>query len=497
MPNQIALTHNLSVIQELAPSELWRWFAQICSIAHPSYHEEAMATYIVAWASSHGLVVWRDEVGNVIIKKPATDGMQNRTPIALQAHLDMVPQANAGTNHDFTKDPIIMQFSDDKAWIKATDTTLGADNGIGMASCLAVLSDESVVHPDIEVLLTMTEETGMVGAMGLQAGVLTAPIMVNTDTEEMGEIYVGCAGGMDADLALPVNYVDNNHGSAMSLTIKGLKGGHSGVDIHKNRANAIKLLGRVLAMLSRTCDFKVADIKGGSLRNAIARESTALLVMDEANKEQFLAKLPDIINDIKSEIGAAEPNLSITADTAEQPAQFIQNSQTLINLINVLPSGVVRYSDNIADVVETSLSFGVLGVANGKLVATLLIRSLTHVGKQGVISTLQSVADLASAKATFDGDYVGWNYDPNSAITSITSRLYADILGHEPTIKVIHAGLECGLIKKNYPDMDIVSIGPTIINAHSPDEAVNVASVAVYWQLLTDILKNSPIKEQR
>lgn len=494
MLNQNALNHNLSVVQDLAPSELWQWFAKICSIPHPSYHEEAIASHIVAWASSHRLTVWRDEIGNVIIKKPATDGMQNRTPIALQAHLDMVPQANTNTSHDFTKDPIIMRFSDDKAWIKATDTTLGADNGIGMASCLAVLSDETVAHPDIEVLLTMTEETGMVGAIGLQAGTLTAPIMVNTDTEEIGEIYVGCAGGVDADLALPVSHVDNDYDSAMSLTIKGLKGGHSGVDIHKNRANAIKLLGRVLAMLSRTCDFKVADIKGGSLRNAIARESVATLAINGADKEQFLATLSSIIKDIESEIGTAEPKLSITAQDTERPDTVIKNSQTVINLINVLPSGVVRYSDNIADVVETSLSFGVIGVANGELVATLLVRSLTQVGKQGVLSTLQSVADLVGAKAVFDGDYVGWNYDPSSVITPITARLYADILGHEPRIKVIHAGLECGLIKKDYPDMDIVSVGPTIINAHSPDEAVDVASVAVYWQLLTDILKNSPVK---
>ncbi|WP_066800579.1 aminoacyl-histidine dipeptidase [Moraxella oblonga] len=494
MLNQTALTHNLSVVQDLDASELWRWFAHICSIPHPSYHEEAIAMYIVDWAKSKHLTVWRDEVGNVIIKKPATIGMENRTPIALQAHLDMVPQANVDTHHDFTKDPIIMRFSDDKAWIKATNTTLGADNGIGMASCLAVLSDESVVHPDIEVLLTMTEETGMVGAIGLNAGVLTAPIMVNTDTEEIGEIYVGCAGGVDADVYLPLQYTDNVYDTALTLSITGLKGGHSGIDIHKNRANAIKIMGRVLAHLSRHCDFKIATIKGGSLRNAIARESVATLALHHANLDKFLQSLNAITHDLQTEIGVACPNLSICHVHADTPSQVIANTPTIINLINALPSGVVRYSDTIADVVETSLSFGVLAVANGELVATLLVRSLTQIGKNGVLSTLQSIADLAGAKAVFDGDYVGWNYDPNSVITPITARLYADILGHEPAIKVIHAGLECGLIKKNYPDMDIVSIGPTIVGAHSPDEAVDVASVAVYWQLLKDILKNSPIR---
>lgn len=256
MLNQNALNHNLSVIQDLAPSELWRWFAQICSIPHPSYHEEAIASHIVSWASSRRLTVWRDEIGNVIIKKPATVGMENRTPIALQAHLDMVPQANADTHHDFTKDPIIMRFSDDKAWIKATDTTLGADNGIGMASCLAVLSDETVAHPDIEVLLTMTEETGMVGAIGLQAGTLTAPIMINTDTEEIGEIYVGCAGGVDADLALPVRYVENGYDSAISLTVKGLKGGHSGVDIHKTEQMPLNCWGECWRLYRRRVTLK-------------------------------------------------------------------------------------------------------------------------------------------------------------------------------------------------------------------------------------------------
>lgn len=494
MLNQTALTHNLSIVQDLDAGELWRWFAHICSIPHPSHHEEEIATYIMDWAKSQNLTTWRDDVGNVIIKKPATKGMENRTPIALQAHLDMVPQANASTVHDFTKDPIIMRFSDDKAWIKATDTTLGADNGIGMASCLAVLSDETVAHPDIEVLLTMTEETGMVGAIGLKAGTLTAPIMINTDTEEIGEIYVGCAGGVDADLHLPIEYVDNPYDDAMTLTIKGLKGGHSGIDIHKNRGSAIKLLGRILADLSQTCDFALSAIKGGSLRNAIARESTATIAFRGADKDELLAQLTAIVHDVRTEIHLAEPNFTLTHAQADLPVQVIKQTRTTINLINALPSGVVRYSDSLPDVVETSLSFGVLDVVDSHVVATLLVRSLTQIGKQGVLTTLQSVADLAGTKAVFDGDYVGWEHDLQSKITPITARLYAEILGHEPAIKVMHAGLECGLVKVNYPDMDIVSIGPTIINAHSPDEAVDVASVAVYWRLLKDVLKNSPIK---
>lgn len=495
MPNQTALTHNLSLVRKLKPSLLWKWFATIASIPHPSHHEEALAQYIVNWATSQNLTVWRDDVGNVIIKKHATNGMQNRTPIALQAHLDMVPQANADIQHDFTKDPLVLQISADGKWLLATNTTLGADNGIGMASCLALLESD-LPHPELEVLLTMTEETGMDGAFGLQAGTLTAPIMINTDTEEIGEIYVGCAGGVNADVSLPLQYENHTYESAIQLSIKGLKGGHSGLDIHKNRGNAIKLMARLLAYLqAQNLEFLLADIKGGTLRNAIARESTAVLVYDSQDTK-FIAALEQGILDITNEIAISEPNVVISHQFVQLPSQVLDATSThkVIDLVNALPSGVVRYSDVMADTVETSLSFGVLCIKNDNLQATLLVRSLLETGKQAVCMTLKSVANLAGAVARFSGDYVGWNVDTKSKITPIASQLYAGILGQEPEIKVIHAGLECGLIKKNYPDMDIVSIGPTIKNAHSPDECVDIQSVDVYWQLLTQMVANSPVQ---
>ena len=499
MLTQTALDANLSVVKDLEPSLLWQWFATIASIAHPSHHEEALATYIVDWAKTQNLVVWRDEVGNIIIKKPASEGMQHRTPMVLQAHLDMVPQANVGVVHDFSKDPLTLRKSPDGKWLMATDTTLGADNGIGMASCLALLQSD-LPHPPLEVLLTMTEETGMVGAFGLQAGVLTAPIMINTDTEEIGEVYVGCAGGIDADVALPLQYVKNHYDGVLELVIKGLRGGHSGLDIHKNRGNAIKLMARLLASLLTTCQgqFALVDVAGGTLRNAIARESRAVIVFDTRYQDNIVSAIQKIASDISHEIAISEPKLTIAhqmMQTSIEEVLDIDSTTTAIHLINALPSGVIRFSDAVTDTVETSVSLGVASIQQGQLQATLLTRSLIETGKEAVCTLIESISTLAGATVEFSGDYVGWNVDTTSAITALTSKLYADILGREPDIKVIHAGLECGLIKKNYPEMDMVSIGPTIKNAHSPDECVDIESVEIYWRLLTQIVANSPMQQ--
>lgn len=483
-----ALNHNLAVVQDLEPKLLWRWFAQIASIPHPSHHEEQLANFIVDWASARHLEAWRDAVGNAIIKKPATAGMEACTPIALQAHLDMVPQANADTPHDFATEAIKLRLSEDRAWLMASNTTLGADNGIGMASCLAVLESDDIAHPALEVLLTMTEETGMTGVKGLAADTLTAPIMINTDTEEIGEIYVGCAGGIDGDVTLDIHTIVNPYQHAVRLSIKGLKGGHSGIDIHKNRGNAIKILARILAGIQG--DFGITALSGGTLRNAIARESQVVLCF---NDNAILTQIHSLIQLVKTE-QTAEDDLRIHLESVEKPCQVLDNhsGQQAVHLLNVLPSGVVRYSDHLEDTVETSVSLGVANTDEHQLRATLLIRSLTDVGKAGVMTTVDSVAKLAGASVDFDGDYVGWNFDPASAITAITAQCYEHILGAAPKIKVIHAGLECGLIKKNYPNMDIVSIGPTIKNAHSPDEMVNIDSVSTYWQLLIDVLAKAP-----
>lgn len=484
----------MSEISTLSPTLLWQWFDKVCSIPHPSYHEDELAEFIISWAKSKNLFVERDDAGNVLIRKPATAGMEGRQTIALQAHLDMVPQANAGTVHDFTKDSI--QPYIDGEWVKAKGTTLGADNGIGLASCMAVLESEDLVHPTVEVLLTMTEEAGMEGAIGLRPNWLTADIMVNTDTEENGEIYIGCAGGENVNVSLPIQFEPNTQDTALTITLKGLNGGHSGSDIHTNRVNAIKLFARILAEAKAVVPFQIADIQGGSVRNAIPREAHATLVLSAKNKENLTACLKETVEQLKSELKIAEPNLAFFIENAINPAQSFNLSTTehLIHFLNVLPNGVIRNSDVVENVVETSLSIGVLKIEDNAVKATILARSLIEGGKADIRSKIGSLAALVGAKVECSGNYPGWEPNPSSQIVPLTKAIYDEVLGHESEIKVIHAGLECGLINKIYPNMDLVSIGPTIHNAHSPDEKVHIPAVENYWKLLTKLLAQVPAK---
>lgn len=484
----------MSEISTLAPQLLWQWFDKVCAIPHPSYHEEELAEFIVNWAKSKNFFVERDEAGNVLIRKPATAGMEDRAVIALQAHLDMVPQANAGTVHDFKKDPI--QPYIDGEWVKAKGTTLGADNGIGLASCLAVLDSDDLAHPTIEVLLTMTEEAGMEGAIGLRPNWLTADIMINTDTEENGEIYIGCAGGENVNITLPVFLVPHQQDAALTFTLKGLQGGHSGCDIHTTRANAIKVFARILEEAHSQVEFQLSDIQGGSVRNAIPREAHATLIVSAENKEKLTACLTQTAEQLKTELRIAEPNFQFFIEEADMPEQAFDPASTarVIHFINALPNGVVRNSDVLENVVETSLSIGVLSTKESNVKATILARSLIEGGKADIRSKIRSLAILVGAEVDFSGNYPGWEPNPDSKITPLTKAIYDNILGYESQIKVIHAGLECGLINKIYPNMDFVSIGPTILNAHSPDEKVHIPAVETYWKLLTRLLAQAPQK---
>ncbi|TNH06149.1 aminoacyl-histidine dipeptidase [Testudinibacter sp. TR-2022] len=478
-------------IKQLQPTLLWQWFQQICDIPHPSYQEEQLAEHIVAWAKQQQLWVERDQVGNILIRKAATAGMQNRKKVALQAHLDMVPQKNEGTAHDFSTDPIKPYI--DGEWVTAENTTLGADNGIGLASALAVLASDDLAHPDLEVLLTMTEESGMIGANGLQPNWLQSEILINTDTEENGQIYIGCAGGIDGDLRLDLDVETNLLPQAAKLVLKGLKGGHSGADIHTGRGNAIKLLGRVLAQLQAHFDFQLADIGGGSVRNAIPREAFALLAFDGSD-EKLQSAVAVLQNELQAELAFSEPTLELKLEVAQPAAQVINQVGTdrIIDLLNTLPNGVIRNSDVVPGVVETSLSIGVLKLNGEQLQVVILIRSLIESGKHYVCSVLDSLVNLAGAEIEFSHDYPGWEPNPHSAMLPVTQRHYQQILGEEPIIQVIHAGLECGLIKKHYPNLDMVSIGPTIRGAHSPDERVHIPAVQTYWTLLTALLADIP-----
>lgn len=484
----------MSEITSLQPTLLWKWFDQVCAIPHPSHYEDALATFIVNWAKEKSFFVERDEAGNVLIRKPATAGMENRMPVVLQAHLDMVPQANEGNLHDFTRDPIRPYIDGD--WVKAQGTTLGSDNGIGLASALAVLESQDVTHPPLEVLLTMTEETGMDGALHLRRNWLQSDILINTDTEEIGEIYIGCAGGINANLEVPVEREENHFEHCVQINLKGLRGGHSGVDIHTGRANAIKVLARLVAKLAENQPhFALAEIRGGSIRNAIPREAAAVLAFN-GDVNALKSAVENFAVLIKQELAIAEPNLILSVEAAEKPAQVFtaHTTQQVIHTFNLLPNGVIRNSDVIANVVESSLSIGVLATTESCIKATILVRSLIESGKAYVTELLRSLAQLSGASVDFSASYPGWQPVNDSAIVKLTTQHYAEVLGEQPKIKVIHAGLECGLLKEHYPHIEMVSIGPTINNAHSPDEKVQISTVQTYWDVLVKVLANVPVK---
>jgi dipeptidase D len=484
-----------SEISQLEPQAIWQFFDQICSIPHPSKHEEALAQFIIEWAKSQSLEVKRDDTGNVFIKKPAYPGMENKKPVVLQAHIDMVPQKNDGTDHDFVTDPIKPYI--DGEWVTATDTTLGADNGIGMASCLAVLAANDIKHGPLEVLLTIDEEAGMTGAFGLEAGWLEGDILLNTDSEQEGEIYMGCAGGVDASLTLQLErQAINEDTTRLKLVLNGLRGGHSGVDIHTGRANANKLLARFLKNHSNNLNVQLVGFNGGSLRNAIPREAYAEVLVENAQLDAFHNSISEFETLTKTELSAIEANLSFKAQTFESDALPLSTSSqnTVLSLLNACPNGVVRMSDDIQGVVETSLNMGVIETNEDSIEVLCLIRSLIDSGRTDVEGTLASLASLAGATIEFSGAYPGWKPDPESQILHTFRDVYEDIYGHKPHIMVIHAGLECGLFKEPYPEMDMISFGPTIKFPHSPDEKVNIESVGLYWQQMKAILENIPAK---
>ncbi|NOU50093.1 aminoacyl-histidine dipeptidase [Pseudoalteromonas sp. JBTF-M23] len=481
-------------ISQLEPKAIWQFFDQICAIPHPSKHEHALAQFIVDWATNQGLEVRRDPTGNVFIKKHATTGMENRKTVVLQAHIDMVPQKNDDTAHDFTRDPIKPYI--DGQWVTATGTTLGADNGIGMASCLAVLAADDIPHGPLEVLLTIDEEAGMTGAFGLEEGWLNGDILLNTDSEQEGEIYMGCAGGVDASIKLSVERQPLTDMSVFEIALKGLKGGHSGVDIHTGRANANKLLARFLQHHVSDVNWHLITIKGGSLRNAIPREAYANIALPSSELAHFESQLKAFETLLKEELKSIETNLclSMKKDSSQLEPMIKASQNRLLALINACPNGVVRMSDDIAGVVETSLNVGVIESSDEYVEILCLVRSLIDSGREDVTGTLRSLASLAGAEIELSGAYPGWKPDPDSQILHIFRDVYEDIYGKKPDIMVIHAGLECGLFKNPYPHMDMISFGPTIKFPHSPDEKVKIDTVGLYWQQMKAILANIPSK---
>lgn len=480
----------MTELTRLQPSRIWTYFAQICQIPHPSKQEQALREWILQLAKAHRCETKQDQKGNLLIRKKATEGCEAAPVTILQAHLDMVCQANKATLHDFTTDPI--QPYIDGNWVKAKGTTLGADNGIGLASCLAILTDPSIKHGPLEILLTVDEEAGMGGAFALQPGWLTGRYLINTDAEQDDEIFVGCAGGLEARIEYTLNYDQLPQGyQCYQIKMSGLKGGHSGLDIHKNRANAIKLLSRTLIRIQQSLNFRLVHISGGNLRNAIPREAEATIAIPVTEHHQLMLLCETELLVLRKEHQLTEPNLEFnTESTKESPTKTFDQQTTLavLRLLQLHPNGVSRMSPVMPNVVETSSNLGIVKQEGNVLVAINFVRSLTDEGRADLRTHFSALAESLSSKVIFNGDYSGWSPAPDSLITQIATETYTALFNQQPKQTVIHAGLECGLFKKYYPELDMVSIGPTIENAHSPDERVSITSVQRYWQLLTKML---------
>ena len=484
----------MSEISNLNPKAIWKHFDTICSIAHPSKHESALRDALINFAKEQKLEYLVDETGNLIIRKPASKGMENRKGVILQAHLDMVPQKNNDTKHDFEKDPIIPYI--DGEWLRAKGTTLGADNGIGVAAALAVLEDKTLSHPPIEVLLTIDEETGMTGAFGLKPGLLKGDILMNLDSETEGELYVGCAGGIDATITLDYSLeAVKSTSHTFDLVVKGMKGGHSGMDIILQRGNANKALFRIIYALN-DLNVAVGSINGGSLRNAIPREATAKIIVAGLNVAKARAVVEEEAKKIQKELALTDPDVQITFQSCERVKMAIGKAklQKLIRLVYGLPNGVYRMSDSMQNLVETSSNLAIVKTEDHTATISCLLRSSVDSSKEDLVNMIASVVAGSSADVVFTGGYPGWKPNMDSPILSLMQKIYKDLFKKEAKIMAIHAGLECGLLGGVYPSWDMISFGPTIQNPHSPDERVEIESVGLFWQFLTETLKNIPVK---
>lgn len=482
-------------ISTLNPQAIWKYFAEICSIPHPSGHTAMIADYLMNVGKELGLDTYRDKADNVIIRKPATPGMENKTTVILQAHYDMVPQANKATNHNFETDPILPRIDGD--WVLATDTTLGADNGIGMASILAVLASKDVPHGPIEALFTRDEETGMYGAKDIEHGILKGKILLNTDSETDGELYMSCAGGLDIEATFRYQEKEAEQLEdyvAYKVTLGGLLGGHSGIDINLGRLNANKAMFRFLKIAVGCHSVRLASYSGGTLRNAIPREAEAVVVLPKVRVKKFLTFVDEFKHTLQHEYGFIEKNIVFAAAETDMPNKLMPEpaQDDLINSICACHNGVYRMIPDAPEVVETSSNLSIVTANDGVAEVKILARSSSESQKYTLASDIESAFSLAGAKVIFDGAYPGWEPNLQSAILNTMRPLYPQVLGREAEVKMMHAGLECGIIGSAYPGLDMISFGPTIKHPHSPEEKVNIPSVENFWKILCATLENIP-----
>jgi dipeptidase D len=482
-----------NTLGNLQPSRLWYYFAEICKIPHASHKEQQLAAWILQQGRSFGLETFTDAAGNVLVRKPASKGMEKLPVVILQSHLDMVCEKNSDTEHNFDTDPIRPRIDGD--WVKAQGTTLGADDGIGVAAMLAIMEAENLVHGPLEFLFTADEETGLTGAEGLQSDFLRGRILLNLDSEDDGELFIGCAGGKDTSIVLPFNkeHIPSGY-TTMRIDVSGLKGGHSGDDINKGLGNANKILNRLIWEATDKFMLRLIVFDGGNLRNAIAREAFAIVALP-ADKlkslEQFISQFE---NTVKAELKSTEPSLKVGFSSSDQLSYCIDGNsqQNLLNSLYACPHGVIAMSADIPGFVETSTNLASVKTKDDHFLIGTSQRSSVASAKDDVANMVASVFRLAGGQVTHGHGYPGWTPNSNSPVMQLTKQSYINLFGKEPKVLVIHAGLECGLIGEKFPGMDMISYGPTIKGAHSPDERLLISTVSKFWELTLEVLRNIP-----
>ena len=491
-------------IKDLQPSVVWNNFYSLTRCPRPSKHEEIVRKFLLDWAAGHKVEAFADDTGNVIMRVPATPGYENLKTVVLQGHMDMVPQKNSDVVHDFVKDPIETWV--DGEWLRAKGTTLGADNGLGVALAMAVAESPEVKHGPIEILVTYDEETGMTGANALKPGILKGDILINLDSETEGELYVGCAGGLDG--VARARYRRKKEPRAhlcYSLAVKGCQGGHSGMDIILCRANANRAIARVLLPLLEKLDVKLIDLEGGSLRNAIPREAFATVYVHKKKLAAAKRAVARVAKALKAEYAATDPGLQVIFEPYvcapgevcdPEDCKYVSEEAALrfVRCILACPDGVERMSDAMPGMVETSNNLAIVKIYRGEFLLCNLMRSSVDSAKYALAARMKSVFQLAGIRISFTGGYSGWAPNANSEIRAVMQKVYKDMFGQEPRIMAIHAGLECGILAGAYPNWDMVSMGPTLLSPHSPDERAHIPSVQKVWDFLQQVLVNIPVK---
>jgi len=486
----------MNEIANLQPSCIWRNFDALTKIPRPSGHLEKVQQFLLDFAKRVGVEAFIDEGNNIVMKKPATPGMERRKVVLMQAHMDMVPQKSPESNHNFETDPI-ETYIDGEGWVRAKGTTLGADNGLGVAAIMAVMEATDLQHGPVEGLITADEETGMFGANDLPKGELNGDIMLNLDSEMWGKFVIGSAGGVDVDTTLDYKEVETDpEDAALKVTLKGLRGGHSGLEIHEGRANANKLMVRFVREAIETCEARLVSWNGGNMRNAIPFKAEVVLTMPKENVEAVKALVDDWKADFEDEYKYIEENIEFFAEKVETPKTEVpvEIQDNLIDAIYACHNGVVRMIPAYPDVVETSSNLAIIKIENGKAAFKILVRSSREDMKDYAVKTLESCFNMAGMKVEASGSYSGWDPNPNSEILNMLKRIYKEQNGKEAIVQVDHAGLECSVILEKYPNMDVVSLGPTLLSPHTTNERCQISTVEPFWKLLKQVLIEVPEK---